>query len=62
MLDENVIRQAYKKLRKGKTKRKEIIAIDANLDEEVAAMRRMIENTKPPDVEVEQSGVVVQAM
>lgn len=53
MLDENVIRQAYKKLRKGKTKRKEIIAIDANLDEEVAAMRRMIENTKPPDVEVE---------
>ena len=50
MLDENVIRQAYKKLRKGKTKRKEIIDIDANLDEEVAAMRRMIENTKPPDV------------
>lgn len=53
MLDENVIRQAYKKLRKGKTKRKEIIAIDANLDEEVVTMRRMIENTKPPDVEVE---------
>lgn len=53
MLDENVIRKAYKKLRKGKTKRKEIIAIDANLDTEVAAMRKMIENTKPPDVPVE---------
>jgi retron-type reverse transcriptase len=53
MLDENIIRKAYKKLRKGKTKRKEIIAIDANLDIEVAAMRRMIENTKPPDVKVE---------
>lgn len=53
MLDENIIRKAYKKLRKGKTKRKEIIAIDANLDIEVAEMRKMIENTKPPDVEVE---------
>lgn len=53
MLDEGVIRKAYKKLRKGKTKRKEIQAIDANLDAEVAAMRRMIENTKPPDVPVE---------
>lgn len=53
MLDEKVIRKAYKKLRKGKTKRKEIIAIDENLDNEVAAMRKMIENTKPPDVPVE---------
>ncbi|WP_202193021.1 RNA-directed DNA polymerase [Roseburia faecis] len=53
MLDENIIRKAYKKLRKGKAKRKEIIAIDANLDIEVAAMQRMIENTKPPDVPVE---------
>ena len=53
MLDENIIHKAYKKLRKGKTKRKEIIAIDANLDIEVAEMRKMIENTKPPDVEVE---------
>lgn len=53
MLDENVIRKAYKKLRKGKTKRKEIKIIDANLDAEVAAMRRMIENTKPSGVEVE---------
>jgi hypothetical protein len=53
MLDENIIRKAYKKLRKGKAKRKGIIAIDANLDIEVAAMQKMIENTKPPDVPVE---------
>ena len=53
MLDEEVIRKAYKKLRKGKTKRKEIQQIDANLDAEVKAMRIMIENTKPPGVPVE---------
>lgn len=53
MLDEDVIRKAYKKLRKGKTKRAEIQKIDANLDAEVKAMRLMIENTKPPGVEVE---------
>ena len=35
MLDEDVIRKAYKKLRKGKTKRAEIKAIDADLDNEV---------------------------
>ena len=52
MLDEEIIRKAYRKLRKGKTKRKEIQAIDADLDNEVAAMRRMIENTKPPGVPV----------
>lgn len=52
MLDEQIIRKAYKKLRKGKTKRKEIIYIDAHLDEEVQKMRQMIENTKPPGVEV----------
>ena len=52
MLDEDVIRKAYKKLRKGKTKRVEIKKIDANLDAEVKMMRLMIENTKPPDVEV----------
>lgn len=52
MLDEQVIRKAYKKLRKGKTKRKEIIYIDAHLDDEVRKMREMIENTKPPEVEV----------
>jgi len=60
MLDEEVIRKAYKKLRKGKTKRKEIIAIDANLDNEVAAMRRMIENTKPPGVPVEHPELAYQ--
>ncbi len=54
MLDEDVIRKAYKKLRKGKTKRKEIQFIDAHLDEEVAAMKEMILNTKPPDVAVEK--------
>ena len=53
MLDENIIRKAYKKLRKGKTKRIEIQKIDADLDNEVTAMRRMIENTKPPDIPVE---------
>lgn len=53
MLDEENIRKAYKKLRKGKTKRKEIIYIDANIDMEVRAMRKMIENTKPPDVKIE---------
>lgn len=52
MLDEQIIRKAYKKLRKGKTKRKEIIYIDAHLDDEVRKMRQMIENTKPPGVEV----------
>lgn len=53
MLDEDVIRKAHKKLRKGKTMRKEIQAIEADFDNEVAAMRRMIENTKPPGVPVE---------
>ena len=53
MLEEETIRKAYKNLRKGKTKRKEIQAIDADLDNEVAAMRLMIENTKPPGVAVE---------
>lgn len=53
MLSEDLIRKAYKKLRKGKTKRKEIQDIDANLDEEVQKMREMILNTKPPGVEVE---------
>lgn len=52
MLKEENIRKAYKKLRKGKTKRIEIIYIDAHLDDEVRKMRQMIENTKPPDVEV----------
>ena len=52
MLDEELIRKAYKKLRKGKTKRMEIKHIDKHLDEEVNKMRDMILNTKPPGVEV----------
>lgn len=53
MLDESNIRKAYKRLRKGKTKRKEIKYIDEHLDTEVAAMRKMIENTKPPEAQVD---------
>lgn len=53
MLQDEIIRKAYKKLRKGKTKRNEIQYIDAHLDEEVQAMHDMILNTKPPDVPVE---------
>ena len=52
MLKEEIIRKAYKKLRKGKTKRKEIIYIDAHLEDEVQKMHDMIENTKPECVEV----------
>lgn len=52
MLKEETIRKAYKKLRKGKTKRKEIQFIDAHLDDEVQKMHDMILNTKPPEVEV----------
>lgn len=47
MLDKSLILRAYKKLRKGKTKRAEIKEIDANLDEEIDKMRVMIENTRP---------------
>lgn len=50
LLEEN-IRKAYKKLRKGKTKRREIQMIDANLDAEVRAMQEMIRNTRPGEVE-----------
>lgn len=52
MLSEDLIRKAYRKLRKGKTRRKEIQYIDAHLDEEVQKMREMIINTKPPGVDV----------
>lgn len=51
MLDEQTVRKAYKKLRKGKTKRKEIQFIDTHLDEEVAKMIEMIRNTRPGEVE-----------
>lgn len=53
MLDMEVIRKAYKKLRKGKTKRKEIQYIDEHLDEESEKMRDMIKNTRPPREKVE---------
>ena len=52
MLKDEIIRKAYKKLRKGKTKRKEIIFIDEHLDEEIQKIYDIILNTKPPDVEV----------
>lgn len=51
MLDKDVIQKAYKKLRKGKTKRKEVQYIDAHFDDEVEKMRLMILNTKPVPVE-----------
>lgn len=51
MLDEDVILQAYKKLRKGKTKRTEIKYIDNHLDEEIRKMKIMLENSKPCEVE-----------
>ena len=51
MLDRNIIRLAYKKLRKGKTKRKEIQMIDADLDNEVEAIRETILNTRPCEVD-----------
>ena len=52
-LQEEVIRKAFRKLRKGKTARPEIRHIEENLDAEVAAMAEMIANTKPPGVPVE---------
>lgn len=52
MLDRELIKLAYKKLRKGKTTRREIIYIDEHLDEEVDMMYLMILNTKPEGVEV----------
>lgn len=52
MLKDDVIRKAYKKLRKGKTKRKEIQYIDAHLDDEVQKMYDMILNTKPKGLDV----------
>jgi hypothetical protein len=51
MLDMDTILKAYAKLRKGKTKRKEIIYIDAHLEDEARRMRDMILNTKPTEVE-----------
>ena len=47
MLDLEIIKKAYKKLRKGKTKRKEIQYIDQHLDEESEKMLEMVRNTRP---------------
>lgn len=52
MLDEGIIRKAFRKLRKGKGKRPEIQAIEADFENEVQAMREMILNTRPPEVPV----------
>lgn len=51
MLEDSTIRKAYKKLRKGKTKRKEVRYIDEHLDEEVDRMKEMIMNTRPCPVD-----------
>lgn len=53
MCKPDVIREAFFQMRKGKTKRKEIIEIEKNLDENIEKMRVMLENTKPDDVTVE---------
>lgn len=52
MLDPNVIRLAYNKLRKGKTKRPEIQYIDANYEKEASKIQEMIFNTRPNNVHV----------
>ena len=53
MLQEETIRRAWRELRKGKTKRKAVKDIDANLDAEIVKMQEMIRNTKPPECEIE---------
>ncbi|MDD3137681.1 MAG: RNA-directed DNA polymerase [Lachnospiraceae bacterium] len=52
MLDKEIIERAFRKLRKGKTKRKEVIYIDNNLADEIDKMYLMIINTKPEGVAV----------
>ena len=46
MLDKNIILQAYKNLRKGKTKRIEIQYIDQHLDEEIEKIQQLIYYTR----------------
>lgn len=53
MLDKELIRKAFRNMHKGKTKRPEIIKIEADFENEVEKMYQMILNTKPPDVPVE---------
>ena len=50
MLDEELIRRAFYKMRIGKTKLKELKEMEKNLEIEIRPMRIMIEHTKPPDV------------
>ena len=45
--DREVIIAAWRKLRKGKTKRREVIKIEADFDSYVNKMQRMIEETRP---------------
>ena len=47
LLDREIIKKAYKKLRKGKTRRREIIYIDAHYEEEAEKIRSRILNTRP---------------
>lgn len=51
MLEDSTIRQAWKNLRKGKTKRKAVIKIENNFENAVKRMYDMILNTKPCEVE-----------
>lgn len=57
MLDENIVRLAYKKLRRGKTKRPEIQYIDQNLDIMVEKIIIMLKNTKPEGCFVEDKSL-----
>lgn len=50
-LDEEVIKKAWKKLRKGKTERDDVIRIDGNLDYYVKKMQEQLRNTRPGEVE-----------
>ena len=47
LLDDDVIFKAYKRMRKGKTRRTEIRMIDANYETEAAMMKKMIRWTIP---------------
>lgn len=53
MLSEDLIREAFRQLRRGKTTRPEIIQIETDSDNEVHRMQEMIRNTRPPGVPVE---------
>lgn len=50
-LERDFIKRAYKRLRKGKTKRKEIKEIDSDLEVWIDRIREMLINTKPCKVE-----------